>query len=62
MGGACSTYGVRITAYRFWSGVLWKGGHLEYPDVDRRIYENGSSGSGKWGIDWIDLAQDRDRW
>ena len=25
-------------------------------------YSDGSSGSGMWGIDWIELAQDRDRW
>jgi hypothetical protein len=25
-------------------------------------YYDGSSGSGKGGMDWIDLAQDRDRW
>ena len=25
-------------------------------------YEHGSSGSGMRGMDWIDLAQDRDRW
>jgi len=25
-------------------------------------YKDGSSGSGMGGMDWIDLAQDRDRW
>ena len=25
-------------------------------------YENGSSGSGMGGMDWIDLAENRDRW
>jgi hypothetical protein len=30
--------------------------------VDGRITLNGSSGSGMWGMDWIDLGQDRDRW
>ena len=25
-------------------------------------YYDGSSGSRMWGIDWIKLAQDRDRW
>jgi hypothetical protein len=28
----------------------------------RRRWEDGSSGSGLWGMDWIELAQDRDRW
>ena len=23
---------------------------------------DGSSGSGMWGMDWIDVVQDRDRW
>jgi len=27
-----------------------------------RYYYDGSSGSGMWGIEWIELAQDRDRW
>jgi hypothetical protein len=30
--------------------------HLGDPSVD------GSSGSGMWDMDWIMLAQDRDRW
>jgi hypothetical protein len=25
-------------------------------------YKNGCSRKGLWGGDWIDLAQDRDRW
>jgi len=32
------------------------------PGVDGRIILDGSSGSGMWGLDWIELAQDRDRW
>ena len=47
---------------RFWWGNLREGSHLDDPGVDekiilKRIFE-------KWnrGIDWIDLAQDRDRW
>ena len=24
--------------------------------------KDGSSGSGKWGMDWIELSQDRYRW
>jgi len=34
---------------------------LEDPDVDGKIIF-GSSGSGMWGTDWIELVQDRDRW
>jgi hypothetical protein len=49
------------------TGISWEntreGHHLEDPDVDERIifkwiFE-------KWdgeGMEWIDLAQDRDRW
>jgi hypothetical protein len=25
-------------------------------------YYDVSSGSGMWGVDWIEMAQDRDRW
>ena len=46
----------------FWCGKLREGDHLEDPGVDerliiKRIFE-------KWveGMEWIDLAQDRDRW
>jgi len=31
------------------------------PEVDGRIILRYSR-SGIWGMDWIDLAQDRDRW
>ena len=36
--------------------------HLEDPGLDGSILLSGSSGIGMWGIDWIDLAQERDRW
>jgi hypothetical protein len=44
----------------FWWGNLRKRDHLEDPGIDGMIL--------KWifkkdgGMDWIDLAQDRDRW
>jgi hypothetical protein len=46
-----------------WWGNLREGDHFEDPGIDRRIIL-------KWifemlgvgGADWIDLAQDRDRW
>jgi hypothetical protein len=58
MGGACSTYGKKRGVYRFLVG-----NHLEDPGVDGRIIlrwicRNLYGG----GIDWIDLAQDGDRW
>jgi hypothetical protein len=37
--------------------------HLEDPGIDERIILRWiSSGSGMGGVDWIDLAEDRDRW
>jgi hypothetical protein len=36
--------------------------HLEDPGVDGRIILNESSRSGMGGINWIDMAQNRDRW
>ena len=41
----------------FWWGNLREGDHLEDPDIGGRII-----GSGMWGMDWIDLPRDRDRW
>jgi hypothetical protein len=35
---------------------------LEDPGVDGRIILRWISGSGIWGIDWIELTQVRDRW
>ena len=45
----------------FWWGNLRIRDRLEDPVVDGGYYQNGSS-KVEWGIDWIDLAQDRDRW
>jgi len=36
--------------------------HLGNTGMDGRIIFNRSSGSGMGGMDWIDLAQERDRW
>jgi hypothetical protein len=39
-----------------------EGDHWEDLGVDRRMIVNGSSKVGMGGMDWIALAQDRDRW
>ena len=61
MGMACSACGGEVLR-GFWWVNLREGDHLEDSGVDGRtvlkwIFE-------RWGgdMDWIDLAQDRDRW
>jgi hypothetical protein len=44
-----------------------EGDHLEDPGEDGRIilqlfFESLSGGGGGWDINWINLAQDRNRW
>jgi hypothetical protein len=51
--GACRVFGEE--------GNLREGDHLEDPDVDERIILKWILQKSDGGMDWIDLAQDRDR-
>jgi hypothetical protein len=46
----------------FWWGDLGEGGHLGDPGVDGRIILKWIFKKRGGGMDWIELAQDRDRW
>jgi hypothetical protein len=51
--------GERRGIYSVLVGNLRERDHLEDPGIDGRIILKESSGSGMWGMDWIELAQDR---
>ena len=64
MGGACSTYGKREGAYRILVGK--REGKRPLGRARRRWEDNTCikmdlQELGCWGMNWIDLAQDRDR-
>jgi hypothetical protein len=45
----------------FWWGDLREGDHLGDPGVDGRVTSNWIFKKWDGGMDWIELAQDRDR-
>jgi hypothetical protein len=47
---------------QFWWGNLREGGHLDDPAADVKIIVNGFSRDGMRGVDWIELAWDRNKW
>jgi len=63
MGGACSTYGESRSVYRILVGKPEGKRKLGRP---RCRYEDNVKMNfqevGRGGMDWIELAQDRDRW
>jgi hypothetical protein len=52
----------RRDAYRVWWGSLRERDNLEDLDVDWRIILKRSSINKFGNADWIDLAQDREKW
>ena len=62
MGGTCSAYGTGEAYTWFWWGNLRERDHLGEPGVDARIILRQPQEVACGGMDWIELAQDRDRW
>jgi hypothetical protein len=63
MGGACSAYGYRRGVYRVL--VVKSEGKIPFGRPRRRWEDNikmDLQEMGGGGMDWIELAQDRDRW
>jgi hypothetical protein len=61
--GHVARMGERRGAYRALVGNLREGNHLKDSDVNGRIILKWIFERLEWvGLDWIDLAQDRDRW
>jgi hypothetical protein len=54
--------GERRRAYRVLVGKPGRKNRLEDTDVDGRVILRWNFKKGMWGMDWIDVVQDRDRW
>jgi hypothetical protein len=59
--GHVACMGERRGVYRVWWGNLRERDHWGDPGVDRRIILRSIFRVGCGGVDWIELAQDRDR-
>jgi hypothetical protein len=62
MGRACNTYGGKKGAYSVLVGDLTECDQLADPGVDGRIILKLIFEKWDGGMDWIELAQDRDSW
>jgi hypothetical protein len=60
--GYVTRKGERRGAYNVWWGNLREIDSLEDPSVYGRIIFKMDLQEVGWGMDWIELAQDRDRW
>jgi len=62
MGGACSINGRKERCIQdFGGGNLWETDQLEDQGIDERIILRWNFWKWVGGMDWINLAQDRDR-
>jgi hypothetical protein len=57
-----SVWGRREECTGCWWGNLRERGYWGYPDVDERIILRWIFNKLEWRGDWMELAQDRDRW
>jgi hypothetical protein len=63
MGGECSAYGVgERLRQAFWLGSLKERDHFGDPGVDGVNIKMNLLEVGCGGMDWIELAQDRESW
>jgi hypothetical protein len=60
--GNIARMGKREVHTEFWWGDLKEGDYLGDPDVDGRIILKWILKKLDGGMDWIELAEDRDRW
>jgi hypothetical protein len=60
--GHVARMGRREVHTGFWWGDMGEGDHLGDPGIDGRIILRWIFGKWDGGLNWIELAQDRDRW